>query len=40
MAMDIPVTTLGRSTFRHENGLSYNALGPFRLPVLVMLLSS
>ena len=32
--------TLGRSTFRPENGLSYNALGPFRLPVLVMLLSS
>ena len=40
MAMNITVTTLGRSTLRHEIGLSYNALGPFRLPVLVMLLSS
>jgi hypothetical protein len=39
--MDIvAITTLGHSTFRHENGLSYNALGPFRLPVPVMLLSS
>jgi hypothetical protein len=35
----ITITTLGRLTFRHENGLSYNALGPFRLPVQVMLLS-
>ncbi|KAI0276351.1 hypothetical protein BGY98DRAFT_705678 [Russula aff. rugulosa BPL654] len=26
-------------TFRRENGQSYNALGPFRLPVTVMLLS-
>jgi len=34
------ITTLGRLTFRHENGLSYNALGQFRLPVQVMLLSS
>jgi hypothetical protein len=36
---DITITTLGRSIFRHENGLSYNALGPFRLPVTVTLLS-
>ena len=33
------VTTLGHLTFRRENGLSYNALVPFRLPVEVMLLS-
>jgi hypothetical protein len=35
------ITTLasGRLTFRRENGLSYNALGPFRLPVEIMLLS-
>ena len=33
------LTTLGRLTLRHENGLSYNALGQFRLPVPVMLLS-
>jgi len=38
--MNITATTLGRSIFRHENGLSYNALGPFRLPVTIMLLSS
>ena len=37
---DVTITTLGRSTFRHENGLSYNALGLFCLPVTVMLLSS
>jgi hypothetical protein len=30
--------TLGRLIFRRENGLSYNALGPFRLPVAVILL--
>jgi hypothetical protein len=34
------LTTLGRLTFRHENGLNYNALGPFRPPVHTMLLSS
>jgi hypothetical protein len=39
MATNITITTLGRSTFRRENGLSYNALGPFRLPVEVMLQS-
>ena len=33
------ITTLGRLTFRRENGLSYNALGPFRLLVELMLLS-
>ena len=31
------ITTLGCLTFRRENGLSSNALGPFRLPVPVML---
>ena len=31
------IMTLGRFTFRHENGLSYNALGPFHPPVQVML---
>jgi hypothetical protein len=36
----ISIMTLGRLIFRRENGLSYNALGPFRLPVAVMLLSS
>ena len=36
----IALTTLGRLTFRHENGLNYNALGPFRPPVELMLLSS
>ena len=35
----ITITTLGRLAFRYENGPSYNALGPFRLPVHVMLLS-
>jgi hypothetical protein len=40
MATDITTMTPGRLTFRHENGLSYNALDPFRLPVAVMLLSS
>ena len=40
METDITITILGRSTFRHENGLSYNALGPFRLLVPVMQLSS
>jgi len=39
MAVNITLTTLGRLTFRRENGLSYNALGPFRLPVEVTLLS-
>jgi hypothetical protein len=34
------LTTLGRLTFQHDNGLSYNALGSFRLPVQNMLLSS
>ena len=33
-------TILGRLTFRRESGLSYSALGPFRLPVVLMLLSS
>ena len=33
------ITTLGRLTFRREIGQSYNALGPFRLPVQVTLLS-
>jgi hypothetical protein len=37
---NVTITTLGRLTFRRENGLSYNALGPFRLPVEDMLLSS
>src|SRR6266446_7263244 len=36
----VGITTHGHLTFRHENGLSYNARGPFRLPVQVMLLSS
>ena len=36
---NIILTTLGRLTFRRENGLSYNVLGPFRLPVPVMLQS-
>ena len=36
---EMTITTLGRLTFRRENGLSYNALGPFRLPVPIMLLS-
>ena len=35
----IGITTLGRLTFRHENGLSYNALGPFHLLVQAMGLS-
>jgi hypothetical protein len=35
---DITLTTLGRLAFQHENGLSYNVLGAFRLPVDVMLL--
>jgi hypothetical protein len=35
---DIPLTTLGRLTFQHENGLTYNVLAAFRLPVDVMLL--
>ena len=33
VTVDIPLTTLGRLTFLLENGLSYNALGPFRSPV-------
>jgi hypothetical protein len=36
----ITLTTLGRLTFQHENGLSYDALAAFRLPVDVMLLAS
>ena len=42
VATHMTLTTLGRLTFRHENGLSYNALGPgpFHPPVQVMLLSS
>ena len=40
MAANITITTPGHLTFRRENGLSFNALGPFRLPVPVMLLSS
>ena len=36
----VSLMTLGRLTFRHENGLSYNAPGPFYLPLKVMLLSS
>jgi hypothetical protein len=39
MATNITITTLGHLTFRRENGPSYNALGPFHLPVKVMLLS-
>jgi hypothetical protein len=34
------LTILGRLTFRHENGLSYNVLGPFHHPVQVMPLFS
>jgi hypothetical protein len=34
------LTILGRLTFRHENGLSYNALDPFHPPVQAMMLSS
>ena len=37
--MNFTVTTLGHLTFQRKNGLSYNALVPFRLPVEVMLLS-
>jgi len=37
MMANITLTTLGRLTLRHENGLSYNVLGPFRLPVAIML---
>jgi hypothetical protein len=37
---NISITTLGHLTFRRGNGPSYNVLGPFRLPVSVMLLSS
>jgi hypothetical protein len=40
MATNITITTLGRLTFRGENGLRYNVLGPSRLPARVMLLSS
>jgi hypothetical protein len=36
----ITLTTLGRLTFQHENGLSYNALAALRPPVDVMLLPS
>ena len=39
MTADISITTLGPLILRRENGLSYNALGPFRLPVPIMLLS-
>ena len=35
-----PLTTLGRLMFQHENGLSYNALGPFHPLAQVMPLSS
>ena len=38
-AINVSITTLGRLTFRRENGPSYNALGLFRLPVSVTLLS-
>jgi hypothetical protein len=34
----ITLTTLGRLTFQHENGLSYNVLAAFQLPVECMLL--
>jgi hypothetical protein len=34
------LTILGRLTFQLENGLSYNALGPFHPPAQVMLLPS
>ena len=40
MATDVTITTLGHLIFRHENGLSYNVLGPFLLVAQVMLLSS
>jgi hypothetical protein len=40
VAAHISLTTLGRLTFRLENGLSYNALAPFHPPVKAMLLSS
>ena len=39
MATNIAIMTLGYLTFRRETGQSYNALGSFRLPVPVMLLS-
>jgi hypothetical protein len=39
VAADVTLTTPGRLTFRRENGLSYNALGPFQFLVEVMLLS-
>jgi len=39
MAPMVFITTLGRLTFRRENGVSYNALGPFRLPVEIILWS-
>ena len=32
------LTTLGRLTFQHENGLSYDVLAASRLPVEVTLL--
>ena len=32
------LTTLGHLIFQHENGLSYNVLAAFRLPVDVTLL--
>jgi hypothetical protein len=34
------LTTLGRLTHQHENGLSYNAPGPFHPPAQVTLPSS
>ena len=34
------LTTLGRLIFLHENGLSYNALGPFHPLAQLMPLSS
>ena len=37
MAAHTTLTTLGRLTFRQENGLSYNVPGPFHPPALVML---
>jgi hypothetical protein len=40
MTANMNLATLGHLTFRHENGLRYNAMGPFRTPVNVMLLSS
>jgi hypothetical protein len=39
VANNISIMTLGRLRFRRENGLNYNALGPFHLPVSLMLLS-